>query len=251
MNLKVLKVYVERTWLQLLVKYPSIWILLKEVSSGIPSSELGLSSVLTPQSPASVPLPPEPGGGGRDTRLRARGWGSHNSDDLRKSWALFLLCATSFYSTDSSFKDDVTVTFVLDVSFMPYSVEYSYCAARWDKQNVGSQLKMQLCCVPIDHPWRKNWQGQKKRRITVTSSLHEKSSYLLGNRMVLGIVTPPTPTPFYSRLLDRYLKTTWMVFSPSRIFASWTRQNLSEPSYVSKFGGSNGSRATSSGIYHE
>jgi hypothetical protein len=36
-------------------------------------------------------LLPEPGGGGH-TRLRVRGWGSPNSDDLRKSLALCLLC---------------------------------------------------------------------------------------------------------------------------------------------------------------
>jgi hypothetical protein len=44
-----------------------------------------------PLSPASVPLPPEPGGGGH-TGLRARGWGNPNSHDWRKSLALCLLC---------------------------------------------------------------------------------------------------------------------------------------------------------------
>ncbi len=38
----------------------------------------------TPLSPASMPLPPEPGGEGQ-TRLRVMGWGSLNSDDLRKA----------------------------------------------------------------------------------------------------------------------------------------------------------------------
>ncbi len=42
-------------------------------------------------SPASMSLPPEPGGG--HTSLRVRGWGSPNSDDLRKGLALCLLCA--------------------------------------------------------------------------------------------------------------------------------------------------------------
>jgi hypothetical protein len=46
----------------------------------------------TPLSPASVPLPPEPKGGGACTRLRVRGWGSPNSKDWRKSLALCLLC---------------------------------------------------------------------------------------------------------------------------------------------------------------
>jgi hypothetical protein len=41
---------------------------------------------IPPLSTASVPLPPEPKGG--HTRLRARGWGSPNSDDWRKSLAL-------------------------------------------------------------------------------------------------------------------------------------------------------------------
>jgi hypothetical protein len=55
---------------------------------------VGIGTLPTPLSPASVPLPPEPGrGGGRYTRLRVRGWGSPNSDDGRKSLALCLLCA--------------------------------------------------------------------------------------------------------------------------------------------------------------
>jgi hypothetical protein len=51
---------------------------------------VGIGTLPTPLSPASVPLPPEPGGG--HTRLRVRGWGSPNSDDWRKSLALCLLC---------------------------------------------------------------------------------------------------------------------------------------------------------------
>jgi hypothetical protein len=44
-----------------------------------------------------------------------------------------------------------------------------------------------------------------RRRITVTSSLNVKSTDQLGSRMVVrgGGVTPPAPTPFYIRLLDR------------------------------------------------
>jgi hypothetical protein len=49
-----------------------------------------------------------------------------------------------------------------------------------------------------------------RRKITVTSSFNEISRDQLGNRVVVreGGVTPPVPTPFYSSLLDRYLKTT-------------------------------------------
>jgi hypothetical protein len=43
-----------------------------------------IGTLPTPLSPASKPLPPEPEGGGH-TRLRVRGWGSPNSDDLRKA----------------------------------------------------------------------------------------------------------------------------------------------------------------------
>jgi hypothetical protein len=42
---------------------------------------VGIGAPPTPLPPASVPLPPEPGGGGHHTRLRVRGWGSPNSDD--------------------------------------------------------------------------------------------------------------------------------------------------------------------------
>ncbi len=51
---------------------------------------VGIGTLPTPFSPASVPLPPEPGGG--HTRLRVRGWGSPNFDDWRKPSALFLFC---------------------------------------------------------------------------------------------------------------------------------------------------------------
>ncbi len=64
----------------------------KEYHSVQYMSLVGIGILPTPLSPASVPLPQEPGGGGH-TRLRARGWGSPNSDDLRKSLALCLVCA--------------------------------------------------------------------------------------------------------------------------------------------------------------
>jgi hypothetical protein len=49
-----------------------------------------------------------------------------------------------------------------------------------------------------------------RRKITVTSSFNEISTDQLGYRVVVkgGGVTLPVPTPFCSRLLDRYLKTT-------------------------------------------
>ncbi len=50
---------------------------------------VGIGTLPTPLSPASVPLPPRKGG---HTRLRVRGWESPNSDDWRKSLALCLLC---------------------------------------------------------------------------------------------------------------------------------------------------------------
>ncbi len=46
---------------------------------------VGTGTLPTLLSPASVPLPPEPGGGGH-TRLRVRGWGSPNSDDWKKAY---------------------------------------------------------------------------------------------------------------------------------------------------------------------
>jgi hypothetical protein len=67
----------------------------KSTTVYVPSSELGLSPPLL--SPATVPLPPNQGGGGR----RARGWGSPNSDDWRKSLALCLLCVSKdLFSVD-------------------------------------------------------------------------------------------------------------------------------------------------------
>ncbi len=41
--------------------------------------------------------PPRTGRGGGHTRLRVRGWGCPNSDDLRKSLALCLLCGTTLH----------------------------------------------------------------------------------------------------------------------------------------------------------
>jgi hypothetical protein len=70
---------------------------------------VGIGTLPPPLSPASVPLPPEPKGGGHN-RLQVRGWGSPNSDDWRKSLALCLLCAfhnilTTIFSAIKSFMD--------------------------------------------------------------------------------------------------------------------------------------------------
>ncbi len=58
----------------------------------VPSSELGLPPTPLPQ--ASVPSPsgPKGVGGGGQTRLRLKGWGSPNFDDWRKGLALCQLC---------------------------------------------------------------------------------------------------------------------------------------------------------------
>ncbi len=79
----------------------SIWVLptkyvyIKSTTVYVSSSKIG--TLPTPLSPASVPLPPEPGVGGY-TRLRVRGWGSPNSDDLRKGLVLCLLCGPACVS---------------------------------------------------------------------------------------------------------------------------------------------------------
>jgi hypothetical protein len=53
---------------------------------------VGIGTLPTLLSPASVPLPQNRGGGGGGhTRLRMRGWGSSNSGDWRKSLTLCLL----------------------------------------------------------------------------------------------------------------------------------------------------------------
>ncbi len=46
---------------------------------------VGIGTLAPPLAPASVLLSPEPEGGGH-TRLRVRGWGSPNFDDLRKAY---------------------------------------------------------------------------------------------------------------------------------------------------------------------
>ena len=51
---------------------------------------VGIGTLPTPLASECAP-PPERGGGGH-IRRRVRGWGSPNSDDLRKSLALCLFC---------------------------------------------------------------------------------------------------------------------------------------------------------------
>ncbi len=53
---------------------------------------VGIGTLPTPLSLASVPLPPQNRGGGVAHSPAGRGWGSPNSDDWRKSLALCLLC---------------------------------------------------------------------------------------------------------------------------------------------------------------
>jgi hypothetical protein len=70
----------------------SKYIYIKSITVCVPSSEYSPNPTL-----ASGCAPPPRTGGGvggrRDTRLWVRGWGSPNSDDLRKSLVLCLLCA--------------------------------------------------------------------------------------------------------------------------------------------------------------
>ncbi len=55
---------------------------------------VGIGTLQSPLSPESVPLPPERGGGGAHSP-GGEGWGSPNSDDLRKRLALCLLCVAA------------------------------------------------------------------------------------------------------------------------------------------------------------
>ncbi len=69
-------------------------------------------------------------------------------------------------------------------------------------------------------PWRID---SSKRKITVTSSLtkYPRISWEIGYWWGVGEELLRRPHPFYSRHLDRYLKTTWTVFPPSQIIALW------------------------------
>ncbi len=69
---------------------------IKSTTVYVPSLELGLSQPLSHQRVCPSPQNLGPGGGGGGgvghTRQGVRGWGSPNSDDLRKSLELCLLC---------------------------------------------------------------------------------------------------------------------------------------------------------------
>ncbi len=78
-----------------------------------------------------------------------------------------------------------------------------------------------LFFLTVNHTY---YEETPRTRITVTSSLNEISTDQLGNRVVLrGLggnweAVFRTPPPFCTtRLLVRYLKTTWTAFPPSRI----------------------------------
>jgi hypothetical protein len=75
------------------------------------------------------------------------------------------------------------------------------------------------CSVLYDEHYL--YEGYTKEEITVPSSENEMSPDQLGNRVegVEAFLRPPPPL-FYSRFLDRFLKTTWTVFLLSWIFAS-------------------------------
>jgi hypothetical protein len=54
---------------------------------------VGSGTLPPPLSPASMPLPPEPKGGGWSHSRAGEGLGESQSNDWRKSLALYLLCA--------------------------------------------------------------------------------------------------------------------------------------------------------------
>ncbi len=79
---------------------------------------VGIGTLPTPLSPASVPLPPELGGGGH-TRLRLRGCGSPNSDDFRKAehsdYSVIFLHRSSKFHTKNLTVKAPNLTFSLRV----------------------------------------------------------------------------------------------------------------------------------------
>jgi len=68
--------------------------------------------------------------------------------------------------------------------------------------------------------WRKH-RGGEERLCRLLNEMSDGSE--LGNRVGLrgGKRPAANPPSLYSRLLDRYFKTTWTVFPPPWIFASW------------------------------
>jgi hypothetical protein len=71
---------------------PTKYICIKSTTVYVPSSELGLSH--PPLLPASVPLPPEPKGGGAHSPA-GKGLGESQFRRLEKSLALCLLCGVT------------------------------------------------------------------------------------------------------------------------------------------------------------
>ncbi len=73
--------------------YKVCTVYIKNTTVYVPSSKLGLSQPLSRQ--RVWPSPQNRGEG--HIRMRVRGWGSPNSDDLRKSLALCLLCEGTYW----------------------------------------------------------------------------------------------------------------------------------------------------------
>ncbi len=78
--------------------YLTKYLYIKITTVYVPSSDLELPQPLSRKRVCPEPSPPDQrGGGGTVNRLQLKGWGSPNSDDWRKSLALCLLCALSYY----------------------------------------------------------------------------------------------------------------------------------------------------------
>ncbi len=79
---------------------------------------------------------------------------------------------------------------------------------------------------------RRDMQETPKRKITVTSSLYEMFKGNTGGGGWSNAfprtshLTAKTPPLLYSRLLDRYIKTTWTVFPPHQILLHGESENL-------------------------
>ncbi len=137
---------------------------------------------------ASVPLPPEPGGG--HTRLRVRGWGSHNSDDWRKSLTLCLL-------SDSYIQRTILLGFFCHATSLPASPDPSH------KSEIQPLSFIKLCThtnnMRPPHPFIKvigisriDWKRSIYRRLsfadwTVVKMLSQCSVLLLASSCLWGL----------------------------------------------------------------
>jgi hypothetical protein len=72
---------------------PKKYIYIESTTVYVPSLELGLTHPFSHQRVCPSPQNQRVG----HTRLRVRGWGSPNSDDWRKSFALCLLCGPTYF----------------------------------------------------------------------------------------------------------------------------------------------------------